>query len=375
MSRALRAARHLRARGLRVREAGARRVELAHQARVLVRHPRVVGSQPVDHADQRLDFFFQAIDRLEIDSASCNCFGQRTYLFQSGLRKLCQRRVPDVTAARPVRGAQRVEDPSGRRPGLPRRSASDPARGRSGAATDYAAFRHALSLIPIELDDRDERCRRRRTDSATNRCSRQGFVDENRDVSDDRRKTRQRLARSDRRSAPSAQSVEVDFGGVDLVRIGKPAAVGDRGASWPTTPTEHGAVAVEPHLRGRPGTRNPGSIGAKSALDAERRSDLLERALRVEEVDRLVGCDQCGPVAGAGPDERRPPGLRPPRQTGCRFRRDGRPCARAAGCARPNRAVPGSAMAAGPQTSPTADWRSRTVPYPERRTAGPPDAR
>src|SRR6186713_685448 len=56
-----------------------------------------------------------------------------------------------------------------------------------------AALRDAFSLIPVELDDRLQKFRCRRTDSATNGRSRQGFVDENRYVANDGRIFRERM--------------------------------------------------------------------------------------------------------------------------------------------------------------------------------------
>jgi len=49
----------------------------------------------------------------------------------------------------------------------------------------HAPVGNPFALIPIELDDRRERRRSRRTDSATNRGGRQGFIDDDRDVAHD----------------------------------------------------------------------------------------------------------------------------------------------------------------------------------------------
>jgi hypothetical protein len=44
-------------------------VELAREPRVVVRRPRVLGAQPVDHLDEEFHFLFKPVDRLEIDVA------------------------------------------------------------------------------------------------------------------------------------------------------------------------------------------------------------------------------------------------------------------------------------------------------------------
>ncbi len=110
-----------------------------------------------------------------------------------------------------VRAAERLDDPFGRRLHLVvgqraiRRAERQPKRQAD------AAFRNALALIPIELCDRHERGRGRRTDSATNGSGRQGFIDEDRDVADDRRKARQRLARAGRRRRQPRRSASTSI--------------------------------------------------------------------------------------------------------------------------------------------------------------------
>ncbi len=151
-----------------------------------------------------------------------------------------------------------------------------------------APVRHALALIPIELAHRDERVRRSRTDSATNRFRGQGL---------DRRRSRCRARSTDSGAAASPSAAPPDRAAASASRSSSAtytSSFGDRSgrrARWraPACRRCRSRVRRQRSAAARPRTRYDGTRRA-----VERQSTCRAPAMRfddplhVEEVDRPV---------------------------------------------------------------------------------------
>src|SRR4051812_21736630 len=134
----------------------------------------------------------------------------------------------DLSLFRPVRDAQRVDYAFGR--GLHLVVGERPLgiAVRETQRQADAPLRNALALIAIELRDRHEGGRGRRTDSATNRRCRQGFIDHNRDVADDGWVTWKRLRPQVIAGGDASQRFQIEFCDVHVLSRDESARLCDR---------------------------------------------------------------------------------------------------------------------------------------------------
>ena len=170
---------------------------------------------------------------------------------------------------------------------------------------------HAFALVPIEDAQRRERRRQiatGRQNGATNDFRRQGIRDDDREIADDERMTRQRPRRVARRDARPLEQIEIQFGDEHAILARQAPAVGERRqqlARDADPRTTLGPVGDEDRS-GLPGDEEWLARRLDADGDTERARQVLGGAFDVEEVDLARAARPVVAAGRAGPRHRDP---------------------------------------------------------------------